>query len=109
MIPAESGGRQFNGNGQTLTSPAGAMGIAQVLPATAEETAKKHGMQWDPQRFMSDASYNMQIGQLYHQDLTKKYGGNQALAVAAYNAGPGAVDDWINGTNKPEKIRHSFV
>ncbi|HDZ0832192.1 TPA: transglycosylase SLT domain-containing protein [Klebsiella pneumoniae] len=103
MIPAESGGRQFNGNGQTLTSPAGAMGIAQVLPATAEETAKKHGMQWDPQRFMSDASYNMQIGQLYHQDLTKKYGGNQALAVAAYNAGPGAVDDWINGTNKAEK------
>lgn len=103
MIPAESGGRQFNGNGQTLTSPAGAMGIAQVLPATAEETAKKHGMQWDPQRFMSDASYNMQIGQLYHQDLTKKYGGNQALAVAAYNAGPGAVDDWINGTNKAGK------
>ncbi|HIA3705877.1 TPA: transglycosylase SLT domain-containing protein [Klebsiella pneumoniae] len=103
MITAESGGRQFNGNGQTLTSPAGAMGIAQVLPATAEETAKKHGMQWDPQRFMSDASYNMQIGQLYHQDLTKKYGGNQALAVAAYNAGPGAVDDWINGTNKAGK------
>lgn len=103
MIPAESGGRQFNGNGQTLTSPAGAMGIAQVLPATAEETAKKHGMPWDPQRFMSDASYNMQIGQLYHQDLTKKYGGNQALAVAAYNAGPGAVDDWINGTNKAGK------
>lgn len=103
MIPAESGGRQFNGNGQTLTSPAGAMGIAQVLPATAEETAKKHGMQWDPQRFMSYASYNMQIGQLYHQDLTKKYGGNQALAVAAYNAGPGAVDDWINGTNKAGK------
>ncbi|MGR6040093.1 transglycosylase SLT domain-containing protein [Klebsiella pneumoniae] len=103
MITEESGGRQFNGNGQTLTSPAGAMGIAQVLPATAEETAKKHGMQWDPQRFMSDASYNMQIGQLYHQDLTKKYGGNQALAVAAYNAGPGAVDDWINGTNKAGK------
>lgn len=103
MIPAESGGRQFNGNGGTLTSPAGAMGIAQVLPATAEETAKKHGLQWDPQRFMSDAGYNMQIGQLYHQDLSKKYGGNQALAVAAYNAGPGAVDDWINGTNKAGK------
>lgn len=103
MIPAESGGRQFNGNGGTLTSPAGAMGIAQVLPATAEETAKKHGIQWDPQRFMSDASYNMQMGQLYHQDLSKKYGGNQALAVAAYNAGPGAVDDWINGTNNAGK------
>ncbi|KDE37416.1 transglycosylase [Kosakonia radicincitans UMEnt01/12] len=103
MIPSESGGRQFDGNGQTLTSPAGAMGIAQVLPETAQETADKHGIAWDPQRFMSDAGYNMRIGQLYHQDLTKKYNGNQALAVAAYNAGPGAVDDWINGTNQTGK------
>lgn len=103
MIPSESGGRQFDGNGGTLTSPAGAMGIAQVLPATAQETAAQHGIAWDPQRFMNDAGYNMHIGQLYHQDLTKKYGGNQALAVAAYNAGPGAVDDWINGTNTAGK------
>lgn len=103
MTYFESKGQQFDGNGKTLTSPAGAMGVAQMLPSTAEEVARKHGVTWDLQRFMNDASYNMNLGQLYHQDLTQKYGGNQALTVAAYNAGPGAVDDWINGTNKTGK------
>ncbi|MBP5060433.1 transglycosylase SLT domain-containing protein, partial [Pseudomonas chlororaphis] len=66
------------------------------------EAAKLAGVDWDENRFRNDPDYNRQLGQAYFQKLTNDFK-SPALAVAAYNAGPGMVNDWINGTNTTGK------
>lgn len=101
MLLAESGGKQKDKDGNTIASGKGAIGIAQMLPATAEETAKRIGMPWDENRFLHDENYNRALGQAYFQQLCDKYGNNQTLACAAYNAGPGTVDKWLKQYGDP--------
>jgi hypothetical protein len=92
VIPQESGGKQFDKNGNPLTSKAGAIGIAQVMPTTAPEAAKMAGMEFDPVKFKNDPDYNSKLGQAYLRTQWDRYGGDQEKAMAAYNAGPGNVD-----------------
>lgn len=101
MLLAESGGRQKDKDGNTITSGKGAIGIAQMLPATAEETARRIGIPWDENRFLHDENYNRALGQAYFHQLCDKYGNNQTLACAAYNAGPGTVDKWLKQYGDP--------
>ena len=103
MIRQESGGQQLGKNGAPLTSPKGAVGIAQLMPGTAQEAAKLAGLPWDETRYKTDAEYNQRLGAAYFGRLQRDFGGNPVLSVAAYNAGPGMVDDWVNGTNKTGK------
>lgn len=90
MIGAESGGRQFGANGQPLTSRAGAIGIAQVMPGTAPEAARLAGLPWDANRYRTDPQYNAALGEAYFQKQLADFG-REDHAVAAYNAGPGRV------------------
>jgi soluble lytic murein transglycosylase len=87
----ESRGRQFNDDGSVVTSPKGAIGIAQVMPSTGPEAAKLAGLPWDPVRFKTDAAYNEALGRAYFEDQLRTFKGNLPMAMAAYNAGPGAV------------------
>jgi soluble lytic murein transglycosylase-like protein len=103
VVGQESGGRQFGNDGKPLTSSAGAIGVAQVMPGTAPEAAKLAGMPWDEQRYKNDTSYNHALGKAYLNQQLKKYNGNPVLALAAYNAGPGKVDEWINQIGDPRK------
>lgn len=91
IIRIESGGRQLDRNGQPLTSSAGAIGIAQVMPQTARETARAHGIQFDEHLYRTDPDYNANLGYLYFKDQYDAFGGDPIKAAAAYNAGPGAV------------------
>jgi hypothetical protein len=100
MIWHESGGNQFSKDGTPLVSPKGAAGVAQVMESTGPEAARLAGVPWDRDKWLNDPKYNAQIGQAYFSAQMQKYDNNPVLAVAAYNAGPGAVDDWVNGTNK---------
>lgn len=102
MIQQESGGNQLNRDGTPVTSPKGAVGIAQVMPATAKETAAKLGIPWDEERYKNDAEYNMALGKGYYDIQVEKYG-DPMLAAAAYNAGPGSVDEWISKYGDPRK------
>lgn len=102
LLKQESGGRQFNADGTVVTSQVGATGIAQIMPETGPEAARMAGLAWDPEKFKNDSEYNRTLGKAYFNNMREKYGSN-ALALAAYNAGPGMVDDWINGTNKTGK------
>jgi soluble lytic murein transglycosylase-like protein len=65
-------------------SPKGAVGLMQVLPSTAGEYGEAKDL-FDPRT-------NLDVGSRYLGRLIKNFGGNLELAVAAYNAGPGAVE-----------------
>lgn len=104
MIGMESGGNQFAKSGAPLTSPKGAIGIAQIMPGTAPEAAKLAGLPYDKARLSNDRDYNLALGEAYFNKQLADFG-DPRLAAAAYNAGPGAVrralakggpDGWVN-------------
>lgn len=94
MVQQESGGRQFGADGQPLTSRAGAIGIAQVMPGTAPEAARLAGVPFDDNAYRTDPAYNRRIGEAYFNEQLRRFG-DPARAAAAYNAGPGAVQSAI--------------
>ncbi len=85
MEQVESGGNQ------AAVSPKGAVGVMQVMPTTAPEAAALAGLEFDEQRYLTDPEYNRQLGRAYLAEMLNRFGGDVELAVAAYNAGPGAV------------------
>ena len=87
MIQAESGGQNFNAQGQPLTSPKGAMFAAQVMPGTA--TNPGYGVK--PATAQTPEEYN-RVGREYYNAMYNKFQGDPYKAAAAYNAGPGRVD-----------------
>ena len=101
MIWNESGGNQFDKDGAPLLSSKGAAGVAQVMEDTGPEAARFAGLEWDRDKWLNDPRYNAQLGKAYFGAQMKKYDNNPVLAVAAYNAGPGAVDGWINRFGDP--------
>ncbi|KKF68285.1 transglycosylase SLT domain-containing protein [Citrobacter amalonaticus] len=101
MIWQESGGNQYGKDGTPLVSPKGAVGVAQVMEDTGPEAARLAGVAWDRDKWLNDPRYNAKLGQAYFGAQMKKYDNNPVLAVAAYNAGPGAVDGWIEKFGDP--------
>jgi soluble lytic murein transglycosylase len=98
-LGTESGHRQFAADGSPLLSPKGATGIAQVMPATGPEAAKLAGVPWDENKFKNDAAYNKALGKAYFEKQLQDFDGNLAMAYAAYNAGPGRLQQAINKAN----------
>lgn len=76
-------------------SSAGAVGLMQLLPSTARQVAQKAGMSFSPADLYNPAK-NMQLGTLFLASLLNNYGGAMPLAIAAYNAGPGRVRQWLD-------------
>lgn len=97
VIQAESGGDP------AAVSPKGARGLMQLMPDTAKEMAKELGVPYDEARLTADPNYNMALGNAYLNKMLARYDGNQTLAVAAYNAGPGSVDKWLKASGDPRK------
>lgn len=83
--------KQESGYNANARSKVGAMGIMQLMPNTAKGLGVKDP--WDPQQ-------NIRGGIKLLAGLTKKYGNDTKRILAAYNAGSGAVDDYLYGTNK---------
>jgi soluble lytic murein transglycosylase len=77
------------------TSHAGAKGLMQLLPSTADDIARKSGGTAFVQGDLADPQVNISYGSFYLRYLLDRYGGNDVLAIAAYNAGEGRVDKWI--------------
>ena len=94
---------QESGGNTNAVSPKGASGLMQLMPATAKEVAAEMGVTFDEARLTSDPNYNMALGTHYLNKMLGQFSQNKTLAVAAYNAGPGMVEDWLNGTNKTGK------
>ncbi len=82
-------------------SHAGARGLMQLMPGTAGEQARKMGLSYDRQALVTDAGYNLTLGDGYFRRMLDYYGGSYPLAVAAYNAGPGNVNKWLRSYGDP--------
>jgi soluble lytic murein transglycosylase len=76
------------------TSPAGAKGLMQILPSTADYIARKSGGTEFEHGDLATPQINIAYGSWYLAYLLRKYAGNETLALAAYNAGEGKVDQW---------------
>ena len=77
-------------------SSVGASGLMQVMPETARWTAKKIGLPYTPD-LIADRDTNLKLGTAYLKLVLDEFGGSQALAAAAYNAGPGRPRKWRDG------------
>ena len=75
-------------------SRAGAVGLMQLMPGTARQVARSLKLKRPRTQSLKRPSLNIRLGSRYIADMLKRYGGNPAMALAAYNAGPGAVDRW---------------
>ncbi|NKQ09243.1 lytic transglycosylase domain-containing protein [Pseudomonas sp. SST3] len=84
-------------------SPKGARGLMQLMPGTARDMAAELGLPFSEARLTSDAEYNKRLGSAYLNKMLDRYDGHQALALAAYNAGPGKVDEWLKIHGDPRK------
>ncbi len=92
VMRQESGGKQYLGGGLT-TSSAGAMGLMQVMPATYDGLRQRYGLGDDPY----DPHDNIMAGTAYIREMYDRFGAPNFLA--AYNAGPRRVDDYLASGN----------
>jgi hypothetical protein len=106
---AESGGRQFDDNGQTILGPVTksgerAVGYSQIMPSSGPDAAKAAGLPWDEQRLYKDPAYNKALGDALRTQYFDKFGGDPFLGLAAYNWGPANVEKALKaGLPDPRK------
>ena len=83
-----------------IVSPAGARGLMQLMPATAQAVAKRLGEPTSPAALTTDAAHNMRLGTAYLKDMQEQFTA-LPLAIAAYNAGPHRVKAWLSANGDP--------
>ena len=76
-------------------SSVGALGLMQLMPGTARLESRLLGRQRPTYSEILDEKNNILLGSSYVTRMLERFGGNHALAMAAYNAGPRRVDSWI--------------
>ena len=81
-------------------SPVGASGLMQLMPGTAKAVARQYKVGYAASR-LTEAAYNVQLGEAHLSDLVNGYSGSYILALVAYNAGPGRVRDWTKEFGDP--------
>lgn len=81
---------------QNATSASGAKGLMQLMDSTASEIAKHLELEYFESNMLYDPEINIMLGTKYFDELLTKYDENYPLAMAAYNAGIGNVDDWVS-------------
>ncbi len=84
-------------------SPSGALGLMQLLPSTAEHVAHSLGERVTLAALTSDPSRNIALGATYLRELLDRFDGCLPLALAAYNAGPENVSNWLAENGDPRK------
>jgi soluble lytic murein transglycosylase len=85
------------------TSSAGAQGLMQLTPGTARYIAHKSGGTQFQISDLGTPQVNIAYGAFYLRYLMRRYGDNETLALAAYNAGEGNVDRWIARGRAPDR------
>ena len=97
--------RQESAFSADARSPAGAMGLMQLMPSTAKMTARKAGIKFKKHDLLQPEK-NIALGSHYLTSLLKQFDGNRILAAAAYNAGPHRVKQWLKKSK--ETLAHDI-
>lgn len=84
-----------------VSSAVGARGLMQIMPGTADWTARKIGMDDYTHSRLTDLETNTRIGTAYLKMLETAFDGSKVLATAAYNAGPARARLWRNALKAP--------
>lgn len=82
-------------------SRAGARGVMQLIPSTAQITARKEGLPYRQADLLNDPDYNMTLGAAHLSHLFERFGGSWIMSFAAYNAGAARVDQWVRDYGDP--------
>jgi len=85
-------------------SPVGARGLMQIMPNTGKQIARDLNERWTGKHSLNDPVKNLKYGSYYYQKLLNKFDGNYAIALAAYNAGPSRVKQWLPDEAIPADI-----
>ena len=93
--------RQESNFAVDAVSRAGARGLMQLMPSTAKWIAGKSGMPYSEPLLTIDPKYNISVGQAYLTGVLDSFSGSYVLSLAAYNAGPGRVRQWIREFGDP--------
>ena len=94
-------GRQESGFDPKAQSHAGARGLLQLMPATAARTARAANLPVSTDALTRDPGYNAELGARHIEELIDRFDGSRLLAIAAYNAGEGRIDEWIERFGDP--------
>jgi soluble lytic murein transglycosylase len=86
-------------------SGAGARGVLQVMPITAQHVCRDYKLTCQVDRLMKDPSYNVMLGSAYIGDRMAEFRGSYVLTLAGYNAGPGRARQWIREFGDPRDGR----
>ncbi|OUS07479.1 hypothetical protein A9Q96_06100 [Rhodobacterales bacterium 52_120_T64] len=111
-VPAELAlaiARQESEFNPAAQSHVGALGLMQVMPATARTVARELGIAYSTKSLGGDWEYNARIGTAYLAEMLERYDGSALLAAAAYNAGPYRVDRWIQDYGDPRSAKVDAV
>jgi soluble lytic murein transglycosylase len=93
--------RQESAFDPLAVSSSDARGLMQLKPATAKQVAKALSLPFSADRLLADANFNLTLGSAYLDKMLDKFGGSYVLSIAAYNAGPARVMQWLNDHGDP--------
>lgn len=84
-----------------IVSSAGARGLMQLMPQTAQLVAARLGVQHTQAKLTADPQHNVRLGSAYMADMLARHNGSYVLAIASYNAGPNRVRQWLEQYGDP--------
>ena len=93
----------------SANSHAGAKGLMQLMPYTAQLVSKQAKLPYSKSRLTSDPEYNINLGSHYIAGLILNYDGSYPFSIAAYNAGPNRVKYWKKINKDPQRNKISYV
>ncbi len=97
--------RQESAFSPTIVSPAGAVGLMQVMPATGRQIANRIGPEGFRRDFLEAAELNVRMGTHFLAELLDRYDGETTLALSAYNAGPTRANRWRSFQEAEDPLR----
>lgn len=94
--------KQESAFNERARSPADAMGLMQVIPKLAKQISKKFDIPYRNSQDLYDPNINIQVGSFELMEQVKKQNGQLSYVAAAYNAGPGALANWLKNRKRDD-------